>query len=134
MWSLFFFFLIWLCSIREQSSLTRDHPLHWKLGVLTTGPPGKCQLKLLSKPLAITPSLFYRKEKQLRVQSTYSKSCKSKQSLYSKSKTRKEVLGTHGNRSSGKTTPKKLHRPFQYVHAWPALQFQHGSSPTLGPC
>ena len=42
----FVFFLATSHSIKNLSSLTRDgthSPLHWKLGVLTTRPPGKSQ-------------------------------------------------------------------------------------------
>ena len=42
-------FFFWLCGMWYLSSLPRDrnHPLHWKLGILTTGLPGKsiCLLK-----------------------------------------------------------------------------------------
>ena len=39
------YLLIWLCSLQDLSSLTRDQMFlpHWECGVLAIGPPGKSQ-------------------------------------------------------------------------------------------
>ena len=37
----YLFFLAMLCGMWDPSSLTTDHTLEWKHGILNTGPPGK---------------------------------------------------------------------------------------------
>ena len=36
-----------------SSSLTREHPLHWQLGVLDTGPPRKAHHPTIPTPTAV---------------------------------------------------------------------------------